>query len=94
MHPTLKEQGLHSYHVQKVQALEPADFPSRATYCEWLLQQHNALTFKIAFCLRMKLDSLAMLFCHPHISSDENPHARQKVRLQRRFSINGNGPEL
>ena len=31
---TLKEQGLHPYQVQKVQALEPADF-----HCEWLLQQ-------------------------------------------------------
>ncbi|KAJ3666783.1 hypothetical protein Zmor_002214 [Zophobas morio] len=26
VHRTLKEQGLHPYHVQKVQALEPADF--------------------------------------------------------------------
>ena len=32
VHRTLKEQGLHPYHVQKVQALEPADFPRRIIY--------------------------------------------------------------
>ena len=39
VHPTLKEQGLHPYHVQKVQALKYTDFPRRVIYCEWLLQQ-------------------------------------------------------
>ena len=28
VHRTLKEQGLHPYHVQKDQALKPADFPT------------------------------------------------------------------
>ena len=37
VHPTLKEQGLHPYHVQKVQALKYTDFPRRVIYCEWLL---------------------------------------------------------
>ena len=32
VHRTLKEQGLHPYHDQKVQALEPADFPRRIIY--------------------------------------------------------------
>ena len=35
---TLKEQGLHPHHVQKVQALAPADFSCRVIYCEWSLQ--------------------------------------------------------
>ena len=39
VHRTLKKQGLYPYHVQKVQALEPADFPRCVIYCEWLLQQ-------------------------------------------------------
>ena len=34
VHRTLKEQGLHLYHVQKVQALEPADFPRHGIYCQ------------------------------------------------------------
>ena len=38
---TLKEQGLHPYHIQKVQALEPADFPRRLIYSNVV----NAVTF-------------------------------------------------
>ena len=36
VHHTLQEQGLHPYNVQKVLALEPADFPRRVMYCEFL----------------------------------------------------------
>ena len=32
VHRTLKEQGLYPYHVQGVQALDPADFPRRLIY--------------------------------------------------------------
>ena len=39
MHRALKEQGLHPYHVQKVQALDLAGFKRRVIYCKWLLQQ-------------------------------------------------------
>ena len=39
MHQALKEQGLHPYHVQKVQALESADFPHHVIYGACLLQQ-------------------------------------------------------
>ena len=38
VHRTLKEQGSYPYHVQKVQALEPADFSRRGIYCESLKQ--------------------------------------------------------
>ena len=34
VHRTLKEQALDPYHVQKVQALEPGDFPRRVIYYE------------------------------------------------------------
>ena len=37
MHRRLKEK----YHVQKVQTLEPADFPCRVIFCERLLQQYR-----------------------------------------------------
>ena len=43
--PTAAELGvsqfvrLHPYHVQKLQDLEPPNFPCRIIYCEWLLQQ-------------------------------------------------------
>ncbi|CAH2019449.1 unnamed protein product [Acanthoscelides obtectus] len=38
---TLREEGLHPFHVQRVQALKPDDFPARVRFCEWLLHQHD-----------------------------------------------------
>ena len=78
---TLKEQGLHPYHVQKVQALEPADFPRRVIYCEWLLQQcrerPNFLNC-ILFTDEAEFTRNAVFNNHNTlIWSDENPYARK-----------------
>ncbi|GBM73317.1 hypothetical protein AVEN_246380-1 [Araneus ventricosus] len=35
----LREEGLHPYHVQKVQALIPADYAPRVDFARWFLQQ-------------------------------------------------------
>ena len=67
MHRTLKEQNLYPYHVQKVQALEPTDFPHRVIYCELLLQQRCEFTLDGVFISH-----------NTHIWSDENLQARQK----------------
>ena len=88
MHHTLKEQGLRPYHVQKVQALESADFPRRVKYCEWLLHQCcEPPTFLncILFTDEAEFTRNAIFNSHNiHIIwSDENPHARQEVRFQR-----------
>ncbi|GBL92918.1 hypothetical protein AVEN_54575-1 [Araneus ventricosus] len=34
----LRDEGLHPYHVQKVQALIPADYAPRFEFARWLLQ--------------------------------------------------------
>jgi hypothetical protein len=34
----LQEHQLYPYHLQHVQALSPADYPARVTFCWWLLQ--------------------------------------------------------
>ncbi|RZB38817.1 hypothetical protein BDFB_000275 [Asbolus verrucosus] len=39
VHRTLREQGLHPYHVKNVQALQLGDPPRRMNYCQWLLEQ-------------------------------------------------------
>jgi hypothetical protein len=36
---TLKEQGLHPYHVQRVQAWQPNDCIRRQEFCEWAIQK-------------------------------------------------------
>ncbi|GBM88140.1 hypothetical protein AVEN_125287-1 [Araneus ventricosus] len=35
----LQDEGLHPYHVQKVQALIPADYAPRVEFARWFLQQ-------------------------------------------------------
>jgi hypothetical protein len=35
---TLHEQGLHPYHLQRVQHLKSEDPPRRIAFCQWLLQ--------------------------------------------------------
>ncbi|KAJ4438995.1 hypothetical protein ANN_14950 [Periplaneta americana] len=35
----LKEYQLYPYHLQRVQALSPADYPARVRFCQWFLQQ-------------------------------------------------------
>ena len=86
VHRTLKE-----YHFQKVQALELADCPRRVIYCEWLLQRCreppnflNCILFtdEAGFTRNAVFNS-----DNTHIWSDENLHARQKVRFQRGLSI-------
>ncbi|CAH1987749.1 unnamed protein product [Acanthoscelides obtectus] len=38
---TLRDEGLYPFHVQRVQALQPDDFPARVRFCQWLLHQHD-----------------------------------------------------
>jgi hypothetical protein len=38
---TLHKSQLYPYHVQRVQALIPRDYPLRVQFCEWLLQQNG-----------------------------------------------------
>ncbi|KAJ4432635.1 hypothetical protein ANN_21258 [Periplaneta americana] len=35
----LKEYQLYPYHLQRVQALSPANYPARVRFCQWFLQQ-------------------------------------------------------
>ena len=83
VHSTLKEQRLHPYNVQKVQALGPADFLSHIIYCEWLLKQcRERLNFLNSIMLTDEdsLFSTATTLIFGPIC--------QEVRFQRRFSIN------
>ena len=77
---------------KKCKVLESTDFPRRVIYCEWLLQKccerPNFLNC-ILFTDETGFTRNAIFNSHnTHIWSDENPHACQEVRFQRRFSIN------
>lgn len=89
---TLNEQGLHPYHVQRVQALQPGDPLRRQVYCRWILnkvnQQRNFLmhllsTDEAGFTREGIFNSR-----NTHIWSDENPHAFRENHFQEKFSLN------
>jgi hypothetical protein len=38
---TLQEQLLYPYHIQRVQALVPEDYPKRTEFCQWFQHQQD-----------------------------------------------------
>lgn len=89
---TLNEQGLHPYHVQKVQALQPGDELRRQQFCGWLIQkcaeEPNFLR-SILFTDEAGFTRDGVFNVHnTHIWSDENPHAIRESHHQQKFSVN------
>jgi hypothetical protein len=89
---TLHEQGLHPYHLQRVQHLKPEDPPRRIAFCQWLLQKIDeepnflsiVLTTDKAGCTRDGVFNSH----NTHIWSEETPHQIRERGFQQRFSIN------
>ena len=75
-----------------MRGLEPTDCPRCIIYCKWVLQQCperpdflkcTLFTDEAGFTRNAVFNSHKTYFW-----SDENPHAHQEVRFQRRFFIN------
>ena len=89
---TLRHELLHPFHVQRVQALIPRDYPLRVNFCEWLLHQHhlnpnftmNILVTDEAIFTRNGIHN----FHNTHYWSLENPHVTRRTHFQQRFSVN------
>jgi Helix-turn-helix domain (DUF4817) len=88
----LKEQGLHPFSRQKVQALGPEDFQPRLLFCRWFLERCNLqrrfekfilFTDEACFTRDGVFNSR-----NNHLWCDENPHATFIRAHQRRFSVN------
>lgn len=92
VHETLKEQLLHPYHVQKVHAMSPDDYPARLQYSNWFIQQHNVnLNFSnlILFTDEAGFTRDGIINSHNlHFWNDENPHAIIQNKHQQRFMVN------
>lgn len=88
----LKEQQLHPYHVQKVQALLPEDYPRRVEFCQTLVEKcenDNNFVKNILFTDEAKFSRAGIVNLHnTHIWADENPHAIVRFRHQHEFSLN------
>lgn len=89
---TLKRNGLHPYHLQRVQGLIPADYPSRQQFCEWFLNRINEenhfatnvlVTDECCFSREGVLN-----FHNAHVWADENPHSIRQNNFQQKFRLN------
>lgn len=89
---TLQEQLLYPYHIQRVQALRPQDYPVRTAFCEWFQEQHEQNVFfsrNILACDESMFTRDGIINYHNvHIWADANPHAIRHSRFQSRFSVN------
>lgn len=88
----LRDYQLYPYHIQRVQALLPADFPQRVVYCAWLLQQlvvSPIFLFRILFTDEACFSRNSIMnFHNNHLWCEENPHAIVENNYQHQFSVN------
>ncbi|KAJ4430376.1 hypothetical protein ANN_22592 [Periplaneta americana] len=88
----LKEYQLYPYHLQRVQALSPADYPARVGFCQWFLQQCGVNPNFPALVLfteeaQFTRDGITN-FHNRHVQAYENPRATVPSHHQVRFSLN------
>ncbi|XP_023311933.1 uncharacterized protein LOC111692257 [Anoplophora glabripennis] len=85
---TLNKNLLYPYHLQRVQHLEPEDFPRRVEFCQWLNNNRNLYRY-ILFTDESQFTRDGINNTHNmHQWSDVNPHATVESNFQRRFSVN------
>ncbi|KAJ4426764.1 hypothetical protein ANN_26563 [Periplaneta americana] len=88
----LEEYQLYPYHLQRVQALSPADYPARVRFCQWFLQQCGVNPNFPALVLftdeaQFTRDGITN-FQNQHVWASENPRATVPSHHQVRFSLN------
>lgn len=86
------EQLLHPFKLQKVQALNPGDFPHRLQYCQWLRARVNENQNFLATILSTDEKGFAregtFNAFNSHVWADENPHAMHFRGYQQKFRLN------
>lgn len=88
----LKEYKLHPYHIQKVHALIPEDYPQRINFCQWALNKirvsPNFLN-KVLFTDEASFSRDGILNSrNRHVWEYDNPHAIFVKGHQEKFSVN------
>lgn len=88
----LHDQQLYPYHIQRVQALLPRDFPQRIRFCQWFLQkiaENQRFLSNVLFTDEANFSRNAITnFHNNHIWSVENPHVITERHFQYQFSLN------
>jgi hypothetical protein len=72
----LKKQGLHPYHVQRVQALQPKDYIRQEEFCEWVIQK----CVDQPDFLRIVLFTDEAGFTRNGVLNSHNTHIQQHIR--------------
>ena len=88
----LQEEGMHPFKLQKVHHILPTDFPLRAAFCQWYLQQTHAnpqfptlvLSTDEAIFTRVGVFNAH----NSHVWDVDNPHAVLVQHHQHRFAVN------
>ena len=88
----LRDQQLHPFHLQRVHALLPEDYPLRVAFAQWYLQQTalqpefpSRVLFTDEACFAR--DSVFNMH-NAHVWAAANPHASHEHGHQVRFSVN------
>ncbi|KAB0805629.1 hypothetical protein PPYR_02599 [Photinus pyralis] len=88
----LNDEGMHPFHLQKVQGLSHNDYAPRVETCQWFLQQCQAEPDFAS--LLMHTDECCFTrdgyfnVHNSHVWSENNPHATHVDSSQHKFSIN------
>ena len=87
----LRSHRFHPFHVQKVQGLNPADYPRRTAFCQWFLAKVNDIDFPRDLLVtdeaNFSRDGIINLH-NKHQWSQLNPHATCVRSHQVQFSLN------
>lgn len=88
----LRDSLLYPYHIQRVQALLPRDFPLRINFCQWYLNRLAVdpnFDCKILFTDEANFSRNSIInFHNNHIWAEENPHGIVETHFQEQFSLN------
>ena len=88
----LKKHLLYPYHIQKVHALLPTDFPLRVAFCRWFqdrIRANRPFLAQVCFTDEANFSRDAIInFHNDHWWAQENPHAYSQNNHQQQFSVN------
>ncbi|GFV72290.1 uncharacterized protein LOC103512048 [Trichonephila clavipes] len=86
------DEGLHPYHLQRVQALELGDYTKRMDFARWFLHESNAdrnFAANVLFTDEVTLSLEGVMNFHNlHTWADGTPHAIRPHGAQRKCPIN------
>jgi hypothetical protein len=79
--------GLYPHRVQRVQALQPLDYPAHLQFCQWIAAHHHLRKY-ILFNNGAQFTWDGVCNTHSHHWSNTNPHIAMEIHFQHRFSVN------